>query len=132
MSGATDPSYDDVIQFDFSFNEDVFLDTYEIGSWESVPANRYFTISGPNGVSGNNLIPMGDSNQEQSFLFNEGSISHFKAGETYSFTHNLSATDDPLFYLEEFRVEVVPEPAAAGLFWSTALLVGLARKRRAS
>ena len=125
LSGANDPTIADVIQFDFSFNDDVYINTYDIGTWESIPSGSFFTISGPNGTSGNNLIPEGDSMTEETYSFDKGSIAFFQEGETYTLTNNLLAAGDPLFYLEQITVSVVPEPGSAFVLLaaSTAMFV---------
>ena len=128
LLSSTTEAFTDVIQFDFSFNQDVQINTYDIGAREDVPASSFFTVTGSNGTSGNNLIPAGTSFTEVKLNFDPGTIAVFEAGEVYTFTHNLPSSGDPLFNLEEFAVTVIPEPGAC---WMIALgVVALGYRRR--
>ena len=129
ISGTTGPGLTDVISFDFSFNQHVQMLTYDIGTHESVPTNSFFTVTGFNGTSGNNLIPEGTSFTESTFGFDAGSIPIFEAGQVYSFTHNLTSAGDPLFNLEELYVRQVPEPASGSLLFACGLIGVMIRRR---
>ena len=129
ISGEIDPNYTDVVSFDFSFSQDVEILTYDIGTWEDVPASSFFTVSGPNGTSGNNTIPAGSGFTEQEFSFAPGAIPFFQAGAVYSFSHNLVDGSDALFNLEEIVVRVIPEPST-GMFVVVGCAAGLCRRLR--
>jgi formylglycine-generating enzyme len=108
---GTDPLYDDVESLGISFNVDVKITSYMIGSREDVPAGMHFTVTGPNGTSGQNPVPpfSGFTEQEITLPFVEGGLQVLKAGQTYTITHNLgSATmEDPIFHLESLFVTPV-------------------------
>ena len=128
LSSTTEPGLTDVISFDFSFSEAVQISTYDIGTREDVPSASSFTVTGPNGTSGNNLIPQGTSFSEVQLNFDPGTIPFLAAGQVYSFTHNLPSSGEALFNLEELVVEVVPEPSACCLLAVGCL--GLSTRRR--
>lgn len=133
LSSTTEVGLTDVISFDFSFSHDVQLQTYDIGARESVGSGRFFTISGSNGTSGENLIPSGTSFTESTHNFMPGTIPYFEAGEVYSFTHNLpDDATDPLFNLEQLVVTSVPEPGSVGLLAAGALAAVIRRRRKAN
>ena len=129
ISGEIDPNYTDVVSFDFSFSHNVSISTYDIGTWEDVLIGSFFTVSGPNGTSGNNPIPSGSGFTEQTFNVVPGTIPFFQAGAVYSFAHNLADGSDALFNLEELVVDVIPEPST-GMLLVLGCVMGLRGRSR--
>ncbi len=111
FSSSTEAGTSDVISVDITFNQNVQITSYEIGQREDVPTGRFFTLSGSNGVSGNNVIPSGSTQTEISINFDTGTIPFIKAGESYTLSHNLPTDNenDPLFNLESLTVTAIPE-----------------------
>lgn len=132
LSSTTEAGFTDVISFDFSFSQDVYIDTYVIGAREDIPVGSFFTASGVNGTSDSNLIPVGSSFSESQHTFLPGTIPYFEAGQVYSFTHNLPSVGDPLFNLKVLSVTAVPEPGSVGMLAAGALAMAIRRKRKAS
>ena len=129
ISGEIDPNYTDVVSFDFSFDQNVSILTYDVGTWEDVPGGSFFTVSGPNGTSGNNPIPSGSGFTEQTFNVVPGTIPFFQAGAVYSFAHNLVDGSESLFNLEELVISVIPEPST-GLLFAIGCVVGIRGRSR--
>lgn len=108
---GSDNSSSDVVSFGISFNVDVRITGYEIGAREDVPAGASFVITGSNGSSGPNPIPefSGFTETEIYQPYEQGTLPVLKAGEVYTFTHNLSdfSEFDALFNLEALDVALV-------------------------
>ncbi|MEO0363550.1 MAG: VPLPA-CTERM sorting domain-containing protein [Pseudomonadota bacterium] len=123
---STNADFDDIVQLSFSFDTDVIWFDYDVDfselafpdepfpfpgfPFDPTPAFLslepfFFQVAGSNGVSGPNEL-----GPEGRFRFDMGSIPFFKAGETYTLTHNLG---DLAVQIDEIDVVVTPLPASA-------------------
>lgn len=105
---GTETVSNDTASIGVSFNVDVGITAYMIGSREDVPPGMHFTVTGGEGASGQNSVPShpGFTEQEITLEYVPGDLTVLKAGQTYTISHNLldAADSDPLFNLESLFV----------------------------
>jgi len=87
---SSDVDGDDVKSFSVTFSKDVRIKNYLIGRRTDIPEGVYFRIEGEGVSSGENFIPsvVGNSETEVNLDFKAGTITYFKAGQVYTFSHN--------------------------------------------
>ncbi|WP_195822745.1 VPLPA-CTERM sorting domain-containing protein [Roseobacter sp. MH60115] len=118
-----------IITLDVVFNIDTIIDTYDIGFTRNA-GDKTFQLSGVNGTSGANSFGSRGMNK-----FDMGSIPFFKAGETYTFSHNVNGFSQHSL-LSGLGVSAAPSPAVVPLPASLPLLlvgfgaIGFLRRRR--
>lgn len=111
---GTETVSNDLASIGVSFNVDVSISAYVIGSREDVPEGMHFTVTGAEGASGENEIPslVGFSGQGITLNYKEGNLPVLKAGQSYTISHNLldAVGSDPLFNLESLFVTPLDPP----------------------
>lgn len=115
------------LEFTFSTNQDISLESYQLASSGSILGDPTFAIKAGDTILSNSNTSVGNGN---TYSFNSGPI-NISSGEVYTFeVINSGAAIQSYMDSWNYTVTAVPEPGTVLFLSSTCLISAITRRRR--